>query len=1607
MSRATPSDLQRRAASMSALQLAFAADRARAELELAGAEPIAVVGIGCRFPGGANSPAALAELLFAGRDVVGPIPASRWSIADHFDPEPGVPGRMYVREGAFLDDVAGFDPLFFGISPREAASMDPQQRLLLEVGWEALEHAGLPPSTLRGSPTGVWIGAMHHDYAELMAASCIGDASVGTGGGPSVLAGRLSHALGLRGPCMTVDTACSSSLVATHLAIRSLRNRECELAMVGGVNLVLSPLTTIVECQMRMLSPSGRCRSFDAAADGFVRGEGCAMIVLERLVDAIANDHRVLAIVRGSAVNHDGASAGLTVPNGDAQVGVIQAALRDACVLPSQLGYVEAHGTGTALGDPIELAALGRVFADVPSSGEPVWVGSIKTNFGHTEGAAGIAGLIKLVLALGRRELPASLHFHTPTSHVDWDALPIRVVDRARPMVARAGRWLAGVSSFGFSGTNAHVILEAAELELDESPVCARRPLPLLFSASTAAGLRRTLAANAELLADSPALALADLAGTSACRRDARRERAVILADSIAELRDALLDDAHPARVRGRAGAPPKLAWVLAGVAPTLSRWPEPGPLHASVLAELRERSVEAEPLDAELLDALADLRVLERWGLAPHVILAFAGGERLAAAACEGAPVLLADGRERESAELLADLLDPPTLALGPARAALAACDALVVFGEVPAELSAGFERIDPRAWSSLAPALARLHCAGLPLDWQAILGGRGRLIDLPTQVFDRSRHWFTPSLPTARTDAGAPLLGHALELPGLDQHRFTARLAADPGAWWSDRRVADARVQLPRTALIAGLWSALAELGRPAALVELELAPIPALALGASLELHTIVAGESVEILARGPGEAWQSLAKARIASDEPWPVSGSLAALQARLGPAIDLDELRDRSAAQGIELGPRLRCLEVAWSLVPEPDSSGPSWLARLRLPERVAITTTATTSIHPLLLDAIAQLSPALGGGGELRAIRRAALFAVAGPDLWLHVRQLALGIDVELLDSDPARGPIARLEGVELEPCADFDGVVETRWRTRPEPDPSGAPTRDPNAHTLIVGEGEFAATLAAAIVRAGGSARVAPIDLDSLAATIEQASTLDELVLVGDLDPGEGERVDLRAAESLACDVLRPMIAAAARRASPPRLRVITRGAIAVGHDAPLSASGLAAALVRGIVDVARVELPRLHATQIDLDPDHLAAAQLDMLVRELARLREPSFETTLALREGRVMVPRLVARAAPRARWSPRASAWYVVSGGLGGLGWAVVNWLIEAGADRVALLGRTPPSPARAAELDALRSGGIVIEWFVIDVADGPGLERVFAELRARAPLRGVIHCAGLVADGGLDTIDRARFALPFAAKLHGSWALHRASASDELDVFVMFGSAAAALANPGQANYAAANGFEAALAAHRRALGRPALTVDWGPWSDIGMAADRLAGFERRGLRPIARTRGLELLAGLIAEGVAHVGVIPRDAERMRELAGALLPGHLRELLPGTAASFDHAAIRAVLQLPFAEAQARVVAMIGERLAALLRWPGERELASDLPLTALGLDSLVAIELRNQLAGVFRVELDVAGLSSGVSLNDVANDVLERLALTRMRERASAELEEVVL
>ena len=636
-------------------------------------DAIAIIGIGCRFPG-ANTPESFWHILRNGVDVITEVPSERWDIETFYHPEAATAGKMNTRWSGFLQQVDRFEPSFFGISPREAQHIDPQQRLLLEVTWEALENAGIVPESIAGSQTGVFIGICNTDYQRLLCKDFSHlEAYSGTGTSISISANRLSYLFNLKGASIAVDTACSSSLVAVNLACKSLQSGDSNLCLVGGVNLILSPEPTIIFSQARMMASDGRCKTFDASADGYVRGEGCGIVVLKRLSDALKDGDNIQAIIRGSAVNQDGLANGLTAPNGPSQQAVIREALEKAEVKPAQISYVETHGTGTSLGDPIEVNSLKTVLMEGREPNQACWIGSAKTNIGHLEAAAGIAGLIKVVLSLQHGEIPPHLHFKQLNPYIKIKNTPIKIPTSLQKWSAGEKPKLAGVSSFGFGGTNAHVILEEAPIEVNKrqkakvkSQEFSERPQHILtLSAKCEKALQELAQRYEEFLGNNSTASIADICFTANTGRSHFNYRLALVAESTEKLRQQLkafeTREDTPRVVRGQVTSKkrPKIAFLFTGqgsqyvnmgrelyfTQPTFRKTLEEcdriisSYLDKPLLNILYPQSGESSPIDETAYTQVA-LFALEyalfqlwkSWGIEPDVVMGHSVGEYVAA---------------------------------------------------------------------------------------------------------------------------------------------------------------------------------------------------------------------------------------------------------------------------------------------------------------------------------------------------------------------------------------------------------------------------------------------------------------------------------------------------------------------------------------------------------------------------------------------------------------------------------------------------------------------------------------------------------------------------------------------------------------------------------------------------------------------------------------------------------------------------------------------------------------------------------------------------------------------------------------------------------------
>ena len=1169
------------------------------ELERERSEPIAIVGAGCRVPtaehGAEDGLDAYWKLISEKKSSVADRAEERFA---GLLEEARLP--QAARWAALLKRIDGFDPQHFGISPREAAGIDPQQRLLLEVVWEALENAGIDPFSTYQSSTGVYIGICSHDYAQIQLSDAGIDAvnpHFASGIASSVASGRISYVFGLRGPSVSIDTACSSSLVAVHLACEAIRRGECSMALAGGVNLILSPEYSVAFADAGMLSPRGICRAFDAGADGFVRGEGCGIVVLKRLREAEANGDRVLGLILGSAINQDGPTSGLTVPNGQAQQELLRQAHHNAQVEPWQVGYVEAHGTGTSLGDPIEAEALGVVFAAGRKRERPLLLGSVKTNFGHLEAAAGIAGLIKVVLGLQHRVIPAQLHLERTSEHVRWSELPLEVVTEARPWEEISGRRIAGVSSFGFSGTNAHVVVEApAEIEATEEQ---SRPMELLvITARTAPALRELAKRYAEFLEQSSAR-WGDICHTAATGRGLFGERLALAADSNAQaakrLRLWLSDEA----------AAPEAATPEAAA---------PGVSRGRVRAGERVRLGLVLGNNLAALDSLLALdTVAERseawqskwrsWGVEPVMV----------AAAGTGAEIKLAS----------------------------AGVSLALVLGR--AELSLPSVRVTGAGgWPELVVAIAELFVRGVRIDWSGWEAGlKRRPVNLPSYAFQRERFWIESQgkkRKFAGEETGRRMLGRRLRAAGV-QAQFEAELAIDGQTSWIAEHVIDGRPILPLTGHVELMLEAGAEVFG-SELIALEDAVLHApLTIEQKRAIQTVVAEASAErsrirIYAENSrpeisGDAWQVVSEGwvRMAA-EPKPERLDLEAIRAQLSEQKDVAGFYADMAARRVEFGPLFRGITALWSGADEA------------LGEVRGFEDEQDYGFAPWRLDACLQMfGAALGDPGLYMpsSVGEIRIYGAPVECCWSYMRRRR--IDSSTLAADFT---ITRPDGV---PLAQFQNVLFRKFKAekpeiaswiyqlawRPE-EPASPSKREPETkRVLLVGNSRQMQPTAAHLRRGGTDVvSIEPGESPHPIAEILASSPGFDAVLYfaasmeteQELNAGEVTGQAERPLRSLLAVVHAAVGDAVVKT---PRLYVITQNACAAREDE--ARIRLLEAPLVGLVNSVAVEAPELRCTLIDADVagDEVLAGQI------AGEVLAGSNELRIAIRSGRRHVARL----------------------------------------------------------------------------------------------------------------------------------------------------------------------------------------------------------------------------------------------------------------------------------------------------------------------------------------------------------------------------------------
>ncbi|MCE0537505.1 acyltransferase domain-containing protein [Kineosporia rhizophila] len=1560
------------------------------ELEDREAEPIAIVGIGCRFPGGVNDPGSFWRLLSSGTDAIADFPIDRgWDVEGLYGSAGPREESSNTIQGGFVHDASGFDAGFFGISPREALAMDPQQRVMLETSWEALEQAGIDPSKLKGSATGVFAGAGMTAYgAQVPAADAEG--YVVTGNATSVISGRVAYSLGLEGPAVTVDSACSSALVSMHLAAAALRSGDCTLALAGGVTVMAEPGSFAEFSRQGGLAFDGRCKAFSAEADGTGWAEGAGVLVLEKLSDAQRNGRTILAVMRGSAVNQDGASNGLTAPNGPSQRRVIRAALASARLSPAEVDAVEAHGTGTVLGDPIEAQALLATYGQDRPEGRPVRLGSVKSNIGHTQAAAGAAGVIKMILALRNEMLPRTLHADQPSPHVDWSAGDVALLTEAEPWPSRladnGAPRRAGISAFGISGTNAHVVLEEAPAPVAAAAIDADAEKPLavldgeqhawLISGRNPEALRAQATRLASHVADA-AVEPADIAWSLATTRTALEQRAVVVGRTTAELTVAVSDLATGVPtgsiVTGAASTTPRVVFVFPGQG---SQWVGMGrelaassPVFAARLAECG--AALAPFVDWSLEDVLGDEEALQRvdvvqpalwaimvslaefWraaGVRPDAVLGHSQGEiaaavvagilsledaaRVVALRSQALKALSGRGGMLSLAEPVAVVEARIAGLAGVTVAAVNGPNATVVSGD-PALLQELLERVEAEG------GRARM----LPVDYAS----HGPQVDELQDEILQVLQGLTPQ--PATTPMISAMTGEWLIGP-----------EADAGYWYASLR---ARVDFAR----AVETLARDEFG---AFVEVSAHPVLTNAVTDIVETALQVSGDEGPVvtgtLRREDGGASRAL---------------------------LSLAEAYTRGVA-------------VDWTAV---------------LPEgrRVDLPAYAFQRAHYWPLPGTdlpaADLRELTEGEAQFWA-------AIEADDMQSLASALAVQGDESFAEIVPKLAAWRRRE-------RDANAVAD--WRYRVTWTSVDAPEATPLAGTwLLITPTTPADHLVTQALRAAGAdvrtLTVTPADLDraALTALLDGLNPAGVVSLLG-LD--EAPTAELPVVTQGLTGTL-ALVQALGDTGIKAPLWLLTSGAVLCGRTDTTPSRPLQAQ-IWGLGRVAGLEHPDRWGGLIDLPEtfDETAAQRLTAFLGQ-------SSEDQLAIRSTGVQARRLV-QARPRAsrpgdeRWSTRGSV--LLTGASGAIGPDLAAWLAASDVPHAVMASRRGPHTPGAAYLAALMAeAGTGVTLARTDVSDRDQVAGLIDWIPTVGPdLSAVIHAAVSVELLPLMRTDAEGLALASQAKVAGAAHLDELTADKDLDAFVLFSSITATWGVGDHGAYAAANAYLDALAEDRRLRGLPATSIAWGVWESGGrfdetpandpasapqhqewlpqsLIPDRL---RRQGLVLLNPDRALTAMGQVLADDETVLAVADVDwprfsavfnASRQWRLLDEIPQARQVESTPGeVAVNGEAAALLAKLLGVSQQQRERIVTdLVRQHAAAVLGHSSAGEVQAGRAFRDMGFDSLTAVELRTKLNQATGLQLPSTVVFDFPSPQVLAREILTRLIGTQATADAQA-------
>jgi len=1715
-------------------------DRLREKLEA----PIAIIGMSCRFPGGANSPEEFWQVLHLGVDGIQEVPADRWDIEAYYDPDPDEPGKMVTRCGGFIQDIDLFDADFFDISPREAEAMDPQQRLLLEESYKALEGAGIEPTQLKNSMTGVFIGVSNNDYASLQFRSDGGSQigpHTGTGSALNALSGRISYNLGLLGPSMIIDTACSSSLVSVDAACKNLQTGSCDLAIAGGVNLLLDPNNFVVLSKGHMLAPDGHCKTFDEKADGYARGEGVGLLILKRLSEAKRDHDRILAVIKSSVVNQDGPSSGLTVPNGVAQERLIRQALAQANLEPNDISYIEAHGTGTNLGDPIEVGALADVFSEEGKREEALLIGTVKSNIGHLESAAGISSLIKVILALNYREIPPNLHFNQLNPKIHLDDIPAEIVTRATPWQMPDGKKrIAGVSGFGFTGTNAHLIIEQPPEKVSKEKSSA--PWILYLSAKTKEALRMQKENLQTFLQTHPDVHLADVAYTLQTGRERFEKRFAVKCHDIPSAIEALSGDSEEhdwdsvqegetiplptypfQRQRYWAEATmPSIGRKLATVHPLLGeKHSKPngeihyvGELHLSSLPYLKDHEVSVHIIfpGAGFLEMLLSAGkfglgdgVIRLKNVSIEVALSFAKGK-----AIETQIIMTPQEGESDQYEVVIysqaqELSSDADMWQSHARGEVSLAEAAVssetidiasiqsrcgktiedkafynkinASGIYRGEAFQTLKRIQVNADEALGelvlseteqgylahPALLD-GCfqllAGAPLvegdeaELYLPIGCEAMTLYAPLgeRVF---AHWqLTVSTEDGKTgdfvianEAGVVLAKiEGMHYRRTTEHALQKMLAHEKGVddWlyeWIWQEAPPAEIKLPEA---IGEWLVFDNEQNDAK-------PLVKIIEEKGGTCHVIAPDKRPRLKSEFMALLDKSLTGILHVSSAPEePLTATTIKNAQRLGSqsllylSQALVEKHEQVKLPLYLITEQTEAMDGMMNLANSPISAFHKTIVaeHPELPIKhidSESTVDVNTIIHELFVDDNEEHIVLRGDNRYVARLlktqdaktKRHELTRPDDDQFRLKSREKGLLENLELIPLTPVETIPADNVEVEIHAVGvNFRDVLDSLGLYPGEAGPLGG---DGAGIIARVGDNVKAFKVGDAVLgmMSGCLARKTIAHQDTITRKPDNLSFAEsaalptvfltahyglshctqlkkgETVLIHAGAGGVGQAA-IQLAQLLGADI----IATASSERKHAFLKaqgvkhIFDSRSLSYGKDIDELTSGIGVDVVLNCLsgagfiettvgickqgarfleigkrDIWTQEEMKEHRPDIEyhiIALDDIAATEpekIQFMFKELMLLfaegllqpmpiTEFSIEQVIHafryMQEAR-HIGKVVVSLAPKQsiKESIKSEVSYLITGGLGGLGLTIANWLADNGAGTIILTGRNKPKEAALAKIKGIEEKGAKVVTKQTDISNKQDIETLFTEISTtEKPLKGIFHLAGVLDDATLMEQDWEHFEKVFAPKVYGSFYLHHYTEqlNIDLDYFILFSSIASTLGSPGQSNYAAANGFMDALAHYRQQQGLSGQSLSWGPWAEVGMAADLVARHAKSGMHALKIIDGLKAFETALVSNQSHLTIT--NIKWSQYLKSRIVP-------PSWLQAFVKKTVVSELladQLKQIEASARlpkVREFVENALRQVLGLSANQSIDPQKSFFDMGIDSLMVVELKNRL------------------------------------------------